>query len=494
MNPSSIAAFVLACTCGALTLAGCVQRDAPQRTLALADCHLPKVTQTLQCGMLEVPENRARPDGRKIGVAVAVMPANTLSPKGDPLFILAGGPGQAASAIADFAAQLSEIRATRDIVLVDQRGTGRSSPLDCQAFAPQHDLAAALAADVLEQARACAAELKAHGVDAAQYTTTAFVADLEDVRRALGYAQVNLWGGSYGTRVAQAWLRSHPDVIRSVILDGVAPPRMIVSADIWSTRQKVLDNLIAACAQSLPCAQATPDVAGALARLQQDLGPDGRLAPVALPRSGTRVVLRVTWPAALATVHLLTYQPEIAVLIPQVVDAAGRGDFAPLLAAYALTDEDADTQISNALFYSVTCAEDVPRLTPATRAAALANPQTRSLVRDVLAACDLWPRGTMPADFAQPVHSDVPVLLLSGGLDPVTPPAYATEVAATLSRSRSIVAPGLGHIVSAHTCGPQLLAKFVDRAGFDTLPAACVKFFESTTPPPLWTSTLGPAS
>jgi pimeloyl-ACP methyl ester carboxylesterase len=475
----------------ALAAAGCGETGAPSRTLVLADCHLPKVAQTLQCGTLEVPENRTAPGSRRIKLAVTVLPANTLSPRPDPLFILAGGPGQAASAVASFPAQLTDIRATRDIVLVDQRGTGLSSPLTCKAFAQERDLATALETDVLAQARTCAAELKAQGVDAAQYTTDAFIEDLEDVRRALGYPAVNLWGGSYGTRVAQEYLRRHPGVIRSVVLDGVAPPRMIISTDIWPTRQKVVDNVIAACGASPTCATAYPDLGTALTHIQQSLGPDGLRPEVALPRTGKPTALHINWPAIIAAIHPLSYQPETAAMIPVVVGSAARGNFAPLLATFSLSDDDDDTKLNNALFYSVTCAEDVPRLTPEARAKALADPQTRGLVSDILAVCDFWPRGAMPADFATPVASTVPVLLLSGGLDPVTPPAYAAEVARTLSQSRALVAPGFGHIVSSRACGPQLLAKFVDRAGFDTLPASCVDFLQGTTPPLLWSNALG---
>jgi pimeloyl-ACP methyl ester carboxylesterase len=168
-----------------------------------------------------VPENRDKPDGRKVSLFVAVLPANTLHPRADPLFILAGGPGQAASFLGPFAAALTGVRKDRDIVLVDQRGTGRSSPLVCAAFKPDRSLKAALEFDPLPKVTACAQELAAKGVDAAQYTTAAWVADLDAVRAALGYDKINLWGGSYGTRAAQEYLRRHADHVRSVVLDGV---------------------------------------------------------------------------------------------------------------------------------------------------------------------------------------------------------------------------------------------------------------------------------
>jgi pimeloyl-ACP methyl ester carboxylesterase len=470
----------------ATTLAGCGSTDAPQRTLALADCHLPKLSQTLECGTLDVPENRADPHSRRITLGVAILPANTLSPKPDPLFVLAGGPGQAASSIADFAALLSDVRTTRDIVLVDQRGTGRSSPLTCAAFKPPEDLAAALDIDPVPKARDCAAELAARGVDVRQYTTDAFVADLEDVRRALAYPRVNLWGGSYGTRVALEYLRRHPDVIRSVVLDGVATPSMIVSLDVWPSRERAIGAIIARCGASTACAAAHPDIATSLAAIRDALGPDGRDVAIALPRSGIVQTVHLRFDAVLAAMQPIVYLPEYAAMLPEILARARGGDFTPLVAAVSSLDDASELDLNAALHYSVTCAEDVPRITPERRASALAGTLGAPLVARVVDVCDVWPRGAMAADFASPVTSDVPVLLLSGGLDPVTPPANAEAVAKTLAHARSIVAPGFGHIVSSRGCAPRLIARFVDVAGFDKLPPACVDWLTHTAPPPLW--------
>lgn len=477
----------------ALALAGCAQGPGDRRTLALADCRLPRLPVAAQCGTLEVPENRAQPGGRRIGLFVAVLPANTLSPEPDPLVILAGGPGQAASHLGPFAARLVEIRRTRDIVLVDQRGTGRSAPLACAAFKPDDDLAQALDADPLPRARACVAELAAKGVDAAQYTTTNWIGDLEAVRAALGYDRVNLWGGSYGTRVAQEYLRRHPERIRSVVLDGVAPPRMTISLDVWPTRERALERVLAACAASAPCAKAHPDPAAALAAVERALG-QGRELELTDPRTGTAERARLTFPAFLAGLQPLVYSPELAALLPEILARAGEGDFGPLFAATALAVGDLAEQMNAALHYSVTCAEDAPRVSLAARELATQRLRSRELVRSVLAVCDVWPRGTAPADFSAPVASDKPVLLLSGGGDPVTPPEYADEVAKTLTNSRHVAAPGFGHIVSPYACTPRLIAAFVDRAGFDRLPAACVEFLSRTRPPAPWPDRLGERS
>ncbi len=284
----------------AAAMAGCGDDVARPRTLKLSECRLPNLPTLAQCGESEVPEDRSKPDGRRIRIFAAVLPANTLSPKADPLLILAGGPGQAASTLAPFVARLNEVRRSRDVVLIDQRGTGRSSPLQCAAFKPRDD--EALETDPVPRAKACAAELLAQGVDAAQYTTTAWIADLEAMREALGYAHWNVWGGSYGTRVAQEYLRRHPERIRTVTLDAVVPPSMISTLDVWRTRQATLDAVLRACSDSPPCRTAHPDPAATLTTIAASLGPMGR--DVGYRRSANRrtlaIALDVRWRAGAA--------------------------------------------------------------------------------------------------------------------------------------------------------------------------------------------------
>ena len=354
-----------------VALTGCGDADdAQRRSIALAECRLPKLATPAQCGELVVPENRERPDGRKITIAVAVLPANTLTPKPDPLFILAGGPGQAASHLGPFAALLSLVRKDRDLVLVDQRGTGRSTPLTCAAFKPDESPEAAIELDPVPKAAACAQELASQGVDAAQYTTAAWIADLDAVRAGLGYARINLWGGSYGTRAALEYLRRHPDRVRSVVLDGVAPPAMKVSLDVWPTRDAALSAVLDACAKSPACNAAHPDLATTLAGIRDRLGPAGREVAITDPRTGERRMLKLSFEHVVGALQPLVYLPELASLIPEIVGRAAAGDFDPLYAAAVLVTGDFAEQMNTALHYSVTCAEDVPRVTPADAAAA----------------------------------------------------------------------------------------------------------------------------
>jgi pimeloyl-ACP methyl ester carboxylesterase len=472
-------------------LAGCGAQRENAASLALAECRLPRLATAARCTTLAVPEDRTRPQGRRIGIHVAVLPANTLTPRPDPLVLIAGGPGQAASQLAPFAARLVEVRRTRDVVLVDQRGTGRSSPLTCAAFAPEDDLRATLEADPVAKAHACAQELEAQGVDARHYTTAAWVADLEAVRVALGYPQLNLWGGSYGTRVALEYLRRYPDRVRSAILDGVAAPATNIAADVWAARERALDALVAACAESASCRATHPDLAATLARIEQSLGPTGHVVELADPRTGETRAVTLTFDAVLSGLQALLYAPERAVLIPDLLAQAAAGDYGPLVAAAQSVGGDLAEQINAALHYSVVCAEDATRVDSEARKA-LAATRSRSLVARMLAVCEVWPRGASDPAASESFASGVPVLVLSGSLDPVTPPANGEAVAKMLGRAHHVVAAGYGHIVSPHACGPQLVGAFVAAPDFDRLPAKCVEHFRRGSRVPLWANRLGP--
>lgn len=476
--------------CTALLVSGCSHDANRQRSLQLAECRLPNLANSAQCGDLEVPEDRGKPQGRKIKIFVAVLPANTLTPKSDPFVILAGGPGQGASHLGPFAARLTELRRTRDVVLIDQRGTGRSSPLICDSFKDLED--EVLDTDPVPRAAACVRQLQEQGIDPAQYTTTSFIADLEAIRNALGYPQMNLWGGSYGSRVAQEYLRRFPDRVRTVVLDGVAPPAMTISLDVWRTRAAALATVWQTCAQSAECRRAHPDPAATLTKIGQSLAHEGRDVDLIDPRTGQRKKIPVTFDAVLSALQPLTYVPELSVLLPELLERAAHGDYAPLFAAIQSVTANLAEQMNAALHYSVTCAEDVPRISPDAQTRGLADLPARAIALKIIAVCSVWPRGTMPADFGDPVQSDKPMLVLSGGTDPVTPPAYGAEVAKSFPNSLHIVAPGYGHIVSPHVCGPRLIAAFVEAAGFAQLPQPCVRYFESSVPPPPWPNRLAP--
>jgi pimeloyl-ACP methyl ester carboxylesterase len=269
---------------------------------------------------------------------------------------------------------------------------------------------------------------------------------------------------------------------------------MRTTLDVWPSREIALNAVFDACARSPACAAAHPGPDDSLDAIRDRLGPKGRDVALTDPRTGEALTLRLTFDHVLGALQPFTYAPELAALLPEVIGRAAAGDFGPLYAGAMLVTADLDEQSNTALHYSVTCAEDVPRVSPADAASTLAGLRTKTLAERALAVCAAWPKGASPAEASMPVHSDVPVLLLSGGLDPVTPPANGAEVAKTLPASRHIVAQGYGHIVSPHACGPRLIAAFIDDPTFATLPASCVEHFEKSSRPPLWPDRLGARS
>ena len=387
-----------------------------------------------------------------------------------------------------------ELARDRDIVLVDQRGTGRSSPLSCAAWRPEDGIAAAIEIDPLPKALLCAQELSARGVDPTGYTTAAFVADLDAIRVALGYDRINLWGGSYGTRAAQEYLRRHPTRVRSMVLDGVVPPGRAPLVDVWPTREAALAAVIAACAGAPACDAAHPDLAATLAAIgDRFFGTSGRDITLTDPRTGDAGTLRLSFDHVLAALQTLLYVPELASLIPEVIGRAEAGDFGPLFAAVSVLTADVTDRIDPALHFSVTCADDAARVAPPRAAEILAGTRTRAIAERLLAVCAVWPHGAAPADAATPVTSDVPALILSGALDPVSRQAYGAEVARTLPNSRHVVAAGYGHIVSPHACAPRMIAAFIDNPAAPRLSPTCIEHLEKSVRPPLWPNRLGGA-
>jgi len=472
-----------------ILLAGCTRQNA-QRHVELSECRVPRLPTSAQCGHIAVPENRSQPDARKIDIAFIVLPANTLNPLPDPLFMLPGGPGQSAAALAPLAAALGGVRRNRDIVLVDPRGGGKSSPLRCASFAPRDPLDEFADDDAGHEARHCLREItEAHAADVAQYNTSALVADVDAIRQALGYERINLWGGSYGTRVAQEYLRRFPQRVRAAVLDGVAPPSMRINLDVWPSREAALAALFAACAEDSACRQAYPDLDATLATIKRDLG-NSRRVSIADPRTGATREVSLTLDMVVGALQALMYVPELASLAPTLLARASSGDYAPLAAAALMVTQDAQRSMNMALHYAVTCGEDAPRIDPVAAKRALDALRAPALAERNLVACQGWPKAAESADFSAPLASDKPVLILSGGLDPVTPPANGAKVAQTLPNSRHVVAAGYGHIVSPHACVPRLIEKFIDEAGFGALPQSCLDYLARSARPPIFASLL----
>ncbi|MBC8023359.1 MAG: alpha/beta fold hydrolase, partial [Burkholderiales bacterium] len=390
---------------------------------------------------------------------IAVVPARIRAREADPIVVLAGGPGQGAIALAPQVMPLfARLNDARDVVMIDQRGTGSSHPLDCEEDEEQSLQSLfedALPRRVVER---CLAALDA---DPTKYITSIAVEDYDEVLTALGYGQVNLWGGSYGTRMALEFLRRHGSRVRSMVLDGVAPAGMKLPLSFVADGDAALERLLADCDGDDRCKQIYPGLRATIGQVRGELKRRPVRAAIQDPRTGERETISVNENVFLSGIFRPLYVAELASLLPLGISSAARGDFNPLLAQNLEFADDIAENLSIGMHLSVICAEDIPRITREDLAKVASSFFGRALVDDFITACESWPRGLVPADFYEPVRSDVPVLMLSGGIDPATPPRHAEAVGATLANSRHFVAPRVGHGVSLHGCGPRLIETFV---------------------------------
>ena len=390
----------------------------------------------------------------------------------EPIFALAGGPGESSTASAPIFAQILEgVRRERDIVLVDLRGTGGSNPLHCPLPGSDADPQSYLG-DLLPVAavRDCAQRLDgAPG----HYTTAEAAADLEEVRAALGHERIHLYGVSYGSRVVLAYLRNHPGRVRSAVLHGVVPTDMRIPLHYAEDAQRSLDLLLAECEANAACRAAYPGLREKLAAVERRLATAPVETEIEDPKTKRRVRLRVTSDLFREEIRWRLYA-EGENVVPSYIQQASEGDFAAL-ARSVLRQRRAIAAgvISLGTLLSVTCTEDVPFFTPeeAERLAAGSFLGT-SRVDQQVRACSVWPRGTLPEGFAEPVRSDVPVLLISGEHDPVTPPRWGERVARHLPRSRHVVFRRGSHAVRS-PCVRQILADFVARGTAEGLDTSC---------------------
>lgn len=440
-----------------------------------------------RCARIAVPEDHDDPDGRRIELDVARVPARRPSPLADPVVFLAGGPGQSAiEAYPQIAQAFERLRRDRDILLIDQRGTGGSNALRCplpEAEAQMDPSEAELRALALD----CLSRVQGRA-DVRHYTTVDSVRDLESVRRQLGLPALNLVGGSYGTRVALEFLRRYPDSVRSVVLDGVVPPALALGQDHARNLESALQTIFAACAGSPDCRDRYGDPRETLKTLRARLARAPMRAWIRDPRTYERHEATLSDSVLAGVLRFYAYQPEFSSLLPLLLDRAVHDDPAPLITQGQRLFEDIGRQIAWGLQLSVMCSEDADLLKtdPADEGSLLGN-SFQTLAR---AQCAVWPHKARPADFHDPVVSDKPVLLLSGEWDPVTPPRYGETVRQHLSQARHLVVAGSGHITMGRGCMPKLVEQFVDRASAADLDAECL---EVLRPPPFFLNFQGSA-
>jgi pimeloyl-ACP methyl ester carboxylesterase len=444
-----------------------------------------------ECGDFSVLENPDDSNGRRIRLRIARVPAINRHKKPDPLFVLAGGPGMAATQFyASVALPFLRIHSDRDIVLVDQRGTGASNPLNCAL--DDNDLYRASEAEVVADARRCLTRLeKSSRVEF--YTTSIAVRDLDTVRAALGYQQINLYGASYGTRVAQHYARRFPAHTRSLILDGVVPPQLALGPATALNAEQALMRIFERCAGSVECHNRFGDLSASYNALRNSLQAHPVTVSLPDPTTGEPSKLDFTGYHLATVLRLGSYTAEQAALLPLMLrSAAVSANFTPLASQFLLVNRSYGDALAYGMHNSVVCSEDVPfwDLAKLNRAELEKTYLGTAQVDGLRAICSIWPRGPIDADFHAPLRTDIPVLLLSGSDDPVTPPTDAEKARQGLTRNMHVVLHGFGHGQLTAPCLDRLMASFINRGGVEGLDTSCVR---NDRPMPFFVTLGGPA-
>ena len=467
-------------------LYGCASGAAPSAIDRLHPCASEEGPTDAYCGTYTVYENRDARQGRTIDLRIVMLPALGNDARPDPVFFLAGGPGQGAAQLARGIREFfRRLQTQRDIVFVDQRGTGKSAPLNCANNTDALSLINESDEAALARLKTCMAGFDA---DLRLYTTSIAMHDLDEVRAYLGYDRINLYGGSYGTRAALVYLRQHEPHVRAVVLDGVAPTDMRLPLFFARDAQRALDRLFADCEADQACRTLYPDLAARTRRLFERLDKAPVRARLAHPRTGEvgEVTINTTFVGNI--VFSALYAPMMSSLVPELLKRAEADDYQGLL-ALALMNETALDNMAIGMQLSVICAEDYPRITAADQARESEGTVFGAhLLTARLKACEFWPKASVPPAYYEPVRSDVPVLLLSGDLDPVTPPSWAEQVRPHLPNSRHYIVPGTGHGVLTTGCGTRLVRAFIERPQ-ERLDDSCVR---TMARPPFFLSPAGP--
>jgi pimeloyl-ACP methyl ester carboxylesterase len=448
------------------------RRDVGQAPLTMTPCRIKGAAGVASCGSLSVFENRRLATGRRLDLNVVVLRArNDSARQRDPIFLLTGGPGLGVATEAWTVSLLGHARDDRDVVLVDQRGTGASSPLSCDLY-PSEVSGMLGRRFPIDAIRTCRDSLERRA-DLTQYTTPLAVDDLDDVRAALGYPEIDLVGFSYGAKVALVYLRQHPTHVRRVVVDGVVTTRYPTPLPAARAGAHALQRVFADCAAEPACSRIYPALEADLRRAVARLA--GAPMPVTLTTwhglRRTRAML--TERAFKNGIWTLLYSADGARTAPSVIHRAADGDFTYAARIIAENNRARWGRGSVGTLLSIVCSEDVPFIAPSEAKRLDAESLLGApLTDELLDACAGWPRAALPQDYRDPVRSDVPVLLLSGELDPVLPPEYATEAARSLSHGTHVIRPGAGH-VDDDECTQRLLAEFLSMADPMRLDASC---------------------
>jgi pimeloyl-ACP methyl ester carboxylesterase len=447
--------------------------------LILKDCKIPGVEGAAKCGTLEVYENRATKSGRMISLNIVVLPATGAKHEPDPVVYFAGGPGGSATEDAPgLVRAFAKLREHRDLLFVDQRGTGKSHPLDCTFYNPA-DLQSYLGYFFpLDEVRQCRTKLEAES-DLKLYTTTIAMDDMDEVRAALGYEKLNLFGGSYGTRAALTYLKRHPQHVRTATLQGISPTNQYMPSDFPQQTERALQGVLSECVADEACNKAFPNVKDEAKAVLAQLLKGPVEVEIQKPNSNERVKVKLSRDLAAEAVRYMLYAPVPAGRVPLILHLAAQGNYVPLTRAALQYRTNLVAGGSNGMYLSVTCAEDLPWIKPGEGERMATNTFLGDYrLRQQREACTLWPRGDIERGYQDPVRSDAPVLILTGQWDPVTPPSNAERVARTLTNSLNLVVPSGAHGLDGLEgidCVDHIVMEFIERGSSKGIETSCVK-------------------
>jgi pimeloyl-ACP methyl ester carboxylesterase len=442
------------------------------------------------CGTYEVFEDRVAKTGRKIPLRIVLLPALRQNAAPDPVFFLAGGPGQGAAELArDLQEPWRQLQTDRDIVLVDQRGTGKSNPLECKPDTKDEDEEDA--DDGLKLTRrmqSCVDELKKKA-DLSKYTTPVAMDDLDDVRKFLGYGKINLYGASYGTRAALVYARRHTANTRAVILDSVAPTDMRLPLYMARDGQRALDLLFRDCEQDAGCNRRFPNLKTRLTTLLDRLGAHPQHVRYIHPRTGLEKDMDVKRLMVGGILFSSLYSPGTAALLPLLIEQAEKGNFTGFMALGSAADS-VSSNMSQGMHFSVVCSEDNPRIEPGSIERESAGTfLTAEMAQLRTRPCAFWPQEKMDPSFYENAPSDLPALILSGELDPVTPPQWGEQVHSQWKNSKHIIVPATGHGAWSSGCVMKLMVQFLNDGSASKLDASCTQKIKR---PPFFLGPAGP--
>ncbi|MDO6444571.1 alpha/beta hydrolase [Colwellia sp. 1_MG-2023] len=443
---------------------------ANESNLTLKDCHVEGIKQQIQCGKLLVPENYAKPDGEKITINFAVLPAIDKSQNKEPLMFLAGGPGQAAVSLAGgLYKAFNEVRKSRALILVDQRGTGESHPLQCDDNIEQ-DVYSSIPEDFTAQdVKDCLATFTG---DLSQYNSENAIRDFDAVRAALNHDKIAIYGGSYGTRAGLVYMRLFPESLSSVVLDSVGPIEVPIGL-FGKSAERSFSMLLENCQKEASCQQAYPNLANEFKQVIATLDETPVSINIPHPRLGTQTPLVVNKSKFISAIFMQLYSIEGRSLVPLIIHQASLGNFSPFVGLTAMSEGGMGMYVG--LTFNIVCNEDMPKVTQEMIKADSDNNFNGNLSHVAWqTACPLWPQYRPSEDFYNPVTADIPTLIISGELDPVTPPSNGEYSNKTLPNSKHIIMKHSSHTPAVSGCAINVINEFLNKKDPNDLDESCL--------------------